>query len=115
MNIKLFYDKECPFCNYYANYVKLKENHDLKILNARTKTKSINELKNKGFDINDGFIIIVDDKDIYQGSDAIIFLNKISEKKIYFFDNLFFKNIIYPILKVIRKLTLKLLNKKQHL
>jgi len=115
MNIKLFYDKECPFCNSYANYVELKENHDLEILNARTELKSINELKVKGFDINDGFIIVVDEKNIYQGSDAIIFLNKISNKKIYFLDNLFFKKIIYPILKAIRKLTLKLLNKKQHL
>lgn len=45
MNIKLFYDKECPFCNSYANYVELKENHDLEILNARTESKSIDELK----------------------------------------------------------------------
>ncbi len=45
MNIKLFYDKECPFFNSYANYVELKENHDLEILNARTELKSIDELK----------------------------------------------------------------------
>lgn len=112
MNIKLFYDKECPFCNSYANYVKLKENHHLELFNARDKVDSISHLRKKGFDINDGFIIVVDDNKIYQGSDAIIFLNKISKKTLYFPNNQFYKKIVYPIVKFIRKLVLILLNRQ---
>lgn len=109
MKIELFYDKECPFCNAYANYIKLKENHQLTLTNARTA--SLELFKNKGYDINNGFIIIVDDKDIYQGSEAIIYLNKLSLRKVYFKDNFLFKNYLYPFIKFLRIIFLKILNK----
>lgn len=110
--IELFYDKECPFCNSYANYIKLKETHTLILTNAREASNHLKTLKSKGFDINEGFIIIVDDKDIYQGSDAILFLNKISKKKIFYKDNLFFRKILYALIKKIRKFILFISLKK---
>jgi len=115
MKIKLFYDKECPFCNSYANYVKLKEKHELNILNARDNIKDIKQLKNRGFNINDGFIIIVEESKVYQGADAIIFLNHISSKKVYFPDNKFFKGFVYSFIKIIRKIVLKVLGKQSTL
>ena len=113
MKIELFYDKDCPFCNSYAKYIKLKQIHELIILNAREELSTINEFRNIGFDINDGFIIRVDNKKIYQGSDAIIYLNTISSKKIYFPNNFFFRKIIYTFVKEIRKVLLFLL-KRNH-
>ena len=115
MKIKLFYDKECPFCNSYANYIKLKENHELYILNARENMEQIKQLKNRGFNINDGFIIIVEEKRVYQGADAILFLNDISSKKVYFPDNKFFKGFVYSFIKVIRKILLKVLGRESNL
>ena len=112
MKIELFYDKECPFCNSYANYIKIKEDHELILNNARDFKDDIELLRSKGFDINNGFIVKVDDTDIYQGVDAIVFLNKLAKKAIYFPDNLFFRNIIYPLIKTIRKILLYLLGKK---
>lgn len=64
-----------------------------------------------GFDINDGFIVKVDDTKVYQGVDAIVFLNKLAQKTIYFPDNIFFRYIIYPFIKFFRKLLLYVLNK----
>jgi len=52
MKIELFYDKDCPFCNFYANYLKLKETHELILLNVRECKTQIDEFKTKGFDIN---------------------------------------------------------------
>ncbi len=115
MKIKLFYDKECPFCSSYANYIKLKENHELSILNARENSKDIKKLRNRGFDINDGFIIILGEGKIYQGAGAIIFLNKISSKKVYFPNNKFFKSFIYSFIRVIRKIVLKVLGRQSNL
>lgn len=109
MKIELFYDKECPFCNAYAKYIKLKENNELILTNARISSTQI--LKDRGFDINDGFIIIVDNKDIYQGSEAIIYLNKLSSKKVYFKDNFLFKKIFYSLIKLLRVVFLKILGK----
>ncbi|XOB63531.1 DCC1-like thiol-disulfide oxidoreductase family protein [Campylobacterota bacterium DY0563] len=111
MKIELYYDKECPFCKYYANYIKLKQNHNLILINARDSKKTIDEFTKHGYDINDGFIIRVDGKKLYQGSDAIIYLNKISKKKIYFKNNKFFKNFIYPSAKLLRKTILTLIGK----
>lgn len=106
MKIELFYDKDCPFCNFYANYLKLKEKHELILFNVRECETQIDEFKTKGFDINDGYIIRVNDKNIYQGMDAIIFLNNLTEKKVYFPDNYFFRNIVYPLIKQFRKFIL---------
>lgn len=115
MKIELFYDKDCPFCNKYANYVKLKEKHELLLKNAREFNKEIRELKTLGFDINDGFIIKVDENKIYQGVDAIVFLNKLVKKKFYFPDNCFFRSIVYPFIKLLRRVVLIILRKKYHL
>ena len=115
MKIKLFYDKECPFCNSYANYIKVKENYDLNLLNAREYSEELKQLKNKDFNINDGFIIIVDDYRVYQGADAIVFLNQISSKKVYFPNNKFFKGFVYSFIKFIRKIVLKVLGKESNL
>lgn len=112
MKIELFYDKECPFCNSYAKYLKLKENHTLILFNARDSKKHLDFFRAKGFDINNGFIIRVDEKMIYQGADAIVFLNKLAKKRFYFPDNLFFRNIIYPFFKLLRKIVLFVLRKR---
>lgn len=112
MKIELFYDKECPFCNSYAKYLKLKENHTLILFNARDSKKYLDFFRAKGFDINDGFIIRVDEKSIYQGVDAIVLLNDLAQKKIYFPDNLFFRDIIYPIIKLFRMFILFISFKK---
>ncbi len=109
--IELYYDKECPFCNSYANYIKLKKSYELKLFNARESNKDILKFKALGFDINNGYIIKVNHKNIYQGADAIIFLNSLSQKKVFFYDNYFFRNIMYPTIKSIRKLILFFLNK----
>lgn len=113
MKIELYYDKECPFCKFYANYIELKKRHKLLLLNARDEKEQIEKLKSKGFDINNGFIIIVNDFMIFQGADAIYFINRISKKKFYFPNNLFFKNIIYLLIKVLRKILLFILRRNQ--
>ncbi|MDC7243478.1 MAG: DCC1-like thiol-disulfide oxidoreductase family protein [Sphaerochaetaceae bacterium] len=108
MKIELFYDKECPFCNSYANYVKLKQKHTLILQNAREAKDKLNKYP---LDINDGFIIVVDDKKVLQGVDAIVFLNKIARKKIFFPENSFFRYFVYPTIKFFRKIFLLILKK----
>lgn len=112
MKIELFYDKDCPFCKSYANYIKLKKSHELVLFNARQELEKIEEFKTLGFDINNGFIIRVEKNKIYQGVYAIEFLNDLAENKIFFPNNYFFRNIIYPIIKQFRKFIL-IISKKR--
>jgi len=106
MKIELFYDKSCPFCKTYANYIELKEAHELELFNARECKDQIDAFKEKGFDINEAYLIRVNNKDIYQGLDAIVFLNSLAKKKVYFPDNYFFRRIVFPLIKQVRKAVL---------
>lgn len=115
--IKLYYDKECPFCNEYSKYVELRKVYDIEIINAREALDKVKDYKDKGFDINNGMIIEFEDN-IFQGSDAIKIIDKYIIKKgiIDRFLSVFihfpgFKSIIYPIVKIIRLIVLKLLGR----
>lgn len=111
MEIKVYYDKECPFCNIYANFLQLKKAHNLQLINARGDLEDIKSLKKRGFDINNGFIVVADNNKIFQGQNAILYLNILTKRKIPFLDNFIFKNIIYPFIKLLRKIALLLKGK----
>jgi len=110
--IVIYYDKDCPFCKNYINFLKLKDNYELVLKNAREEK---NEIK---LNINDGFIVIFKDK-FYQGSKALKFLNNIVSKgtilgKLHFFfkyDNIFSK-FLYKVIFSLRKVLLFLIGKK---
>lgn len=114
--IIIFYDEECPFCKNYTNFLKLKKNFDLKLIDAR---KNKIELENicKNLDINEGFIVVYKD-DCFQGAKALEFLNSAVDKttilgKLHFFfayDNTFSK-LLYKILFILRKFILFILRK----
>jgi len=115
--IKLYYDKECPFCNEYSKYIELRKVYDIEIINAREELEKLNDFKNKGFDINNGMIIEYEGN-IFQGSDAIKIIDKYILKKgaidifLSFIINLpGFKQIIYPLVKVLRIIILKSLGR----
>jgi|TARA_R110002050_G_scaffold167325_2_gene298001 predicted DCC family thiol-disulfide oxidoreductase YuxK len=113
-SVNLYFDKECPFCNYYANYNLVKTNHNLNLYNAREYPQKIKLLREKGFDINNGIIIEVDEK-IFQGSNAVKQLNKLSTKEVKVLNTKFFSVFLYPIIKSIRKVVLFILNKNPHI
>ena len=116
--IKLYYDEDCPFCNEYSKYVELRQTYDIEIINARGALDKLKDFKNKGFDINKGMIIEYEDN-IFQGSDAIKIIDKYIVKK-GIIDRLLsvfihfpgFKSIIYPLVKIIRLIVLRLLGRK---
>ena len=112
MKVEVFYDKECPFCRKYAQFIKLKEKNELILINARENIKKVDDLRNKGFDINEGFVIRVDSNNLYQGADAIVFLNNLSKNKILFANTFLFKFIIYPLIKFLRIMVLFILMKE---
>ena len=118
MNIKIYYDKECPFCNKYTKIININKKHNLNILNARENKEEIENLRKKNFDINNGIIVQVEDFILYQGVEAIKFLDRLEEnknlfKRFYSFiiNRDIFKKFLYPIIKYIRVLILKIVGK----
>ena len=92
------YDGECPFCNHFAELLELKSKvNNISILDARKNPKLVKELFNKGFDIDQGAVLLTEDK-IFHGHEAI---------------NTVCNNIISPSSKLLKILTMTFKSSKR--
>ena len=65
------YDGECPFCNHFAELLEIKSKiNNIKILDGRKNLGIIKSLLEKGYDLDQGAILLKDD-DIFHGAKAI--------------------------------------------
>ena len=118
--LTLYYDKQCPFCSKYAKLLKLKENFEINLKDARENLDEISVLC-KNLDINDGFIVIYKN-DCFQGAKALEFLNRAVDKttilgKLHFFfayENIFSK-FLYKSFFIFRKIALFILRKDSNI
>ena len=118
--ITLYYDNQCPFCSKYAKLLKLKENFEINLKDARENIDEISVLC-KNLDINDGFIVLYKN-DCFQGAKALEFLNRAVDKttilgKLHFFfayENIFSK-FLYKTLFILRKIALFILRKDSNI
>tara|TARA_B100000214_G_C23680302_1_gene496079 strand:- start:143 stop:526 length:384 start_codon:yes stop_codon:yes gene_type:complete len=70
-NLTFVYDGECPFCNHFAELLELKSKvNNISILDARKSPELVKELLNKGYNIDQGAILLNEDK-IFHGHEAI--------------------------------------------
>ena len=110
-SIILYYDEICPFCNNYAQVLKLKEQFKIELKDINISTDEIASLS-KNINIEDGFIVVYKNT-YYQGARALQFLDSVVEKKTFLgklhflfkYDN-FFSNTLYKILLTLRKVSL---------
>ena len=66
----LLYDGECPACRSYVAIARLRQLWpDLRILDARKEPDLVAELRAKGLEINDGFVLSLGGT-LYFGPDA---------------------------------------------
>lgn len=121
--ITLYYDGDCPFCTEYSKYVKLKQRYDIIILDARTELDKIRYFNSKGFNINNGMILEIENNNaIYQGDSAILEIDRLLEHTT-FLDKLrtavthipYLMRLAYPIIKWFRYLTLKAMGKNPNI
>ena len=122
MKLELYYDYECPFCKEYSKYVVLKKKYDVSLFNARENIQQIKKLKEKGFDINTGMILVVDEDEMYHGADAarkldaILYKQNLLDKFLSFIVRLpGFKLMIYPSIKLLRNIVLRLAGKNPNI
>ena len=70
-NYTFIYDGKCPFCNHFAELLEIKSKiTNIKIVDGRKNLTLIESLFEKGYDIDKGAILLKD-KDIFHGADAI--------------------------------------------
>ena len=116
--ILLVYDKECPACNYYCRFAKIRESvGQLKLVNAREPGKTMTDITAAGLDIDQGMVLVVG-SEMYYGSDAIHRLSMLSSRSGVFnrlsyhvFRSRRASGIFYPVLRACRNFLLKNLGK----
>lgn len=116
--VLLVYDKECPACDFYCNIVNIRESvGELVLVDARESSEVMNEITERGLDIDQGMVLKIDDS-LYYGSDAIHMLTLIGTKSgvfnrlnYIFFGSKTLSRIAYPVFKFFRNLLLKMLGK----
>ena len=110
------YDGECPFCNKFAELIELQSGlSNISILNGRDNISIIRDLLKKGFDLNDGAILLKGDE-VMHGAKAINFIcSKISNPSdalLKIISDTFRSNkrtdLIFPLLLIARRISLKL-------
>jgi predicted DCC family thiol-disulfide oxidoreductase YuxK len=118
--ILLVYDRECPACNVYCQVVKIRESvGNLRIVDARENSEVLHEITAAGLDIDQGVVLKMGDQ-LYYGSDAIHTLALIGSRSgvlnrinYWVFKSKKISSILYPFLRFLRNLLLKILGKSK--
>lgn len=67
--IRILYDGQCPVCSAYARFTRLRQRHDVTLVDAREARGLVRDLRGRGVDIDDGLVVLVDGE-IHQGEEA---------------------------------------------
>lgn len=118
--IRIVYDKECPACHAYCRLAKANAGpEEVVLIDARDKSDLMEEITNRGLDIDEGMVVAVGGE-LHYGADAIHILARVQQEKTLFnhANRLLFKKariarLLYPLLRAVRNFLLKLLGVKR--
>ncbi|WP_428116222.1 DCC1-like thiol-disulfide oxidoreductase family protein [Candidatus Poriferisodalis sp.] len=114
-HVWLVYDGECPMCNNYAQYLRLKQSvEEFVLVDARQGGPIVDEVRQLPHDLNDGMVVRIGSR-YFVGHEALHVLALLSEDRGAFnkFNRLAFSSplvsrVTYPMLKFGRWVLLKL-------
>jgi predicted DCC family thiol-disulfide oxidoreductase YuxK len=114
----LVYDWECPACNLYCHQLCIRESGgQFSLINARENPEVMKQITARGFDIDQGMILKMNNQ-FYYGAEAIHKLALIASPStlfnwlnIWIFRSRLRARLLYPILRACRNFLLKLLRR----
>jgi len=114
----LIYDGECPFCANYIRLLRIREQLELKLVNARNGGEVVALVVSKGYDLDEGFVLHIADR-YYHGDECMHILALLSTPSNWFnrmnktiFSRPRLARLLYPVLRTVRNTTLKLMGRK---
>jgi predicted DCC family thiol-disulfide oxidoreductase YuxK len=115
-HIRLIYDEQCPLCDAYCRRVRIRESvGELQLVDARADQAALAEVTQRGFDIDQGIVLQVNDV-WYYGPDAIHALCLMSGStgifnriNYWLFSSPVRARLFYPPLRACRNLVLRVL------
>jgi predicted DCC family thiol-disulfide oxidoreductase YuxK len=114
----VIYDGACPFC---VNYVALMNLRDavgtVNLIDARSETPAVRAVVRQGYDLNEGMAVVFGGA-VYHGKDAVTFIASLTNSRSWagrllskLLRNPTIAAMLYPIMKLGRRITLKALRK----
>jgi predicted DCC family thiol-disulfide oxidoreductase YuxK len=107
--LRIVYDGDCPFCSRYVRLVRLRENFDVELIDARMQPETA---RRYSLDLNEGMIADVDG-DVHHGSDAVWMLSLLSSDSgtmnrilAWLFSSRTVARLLYPFMRLGRRLAL---------
>ena len=114
--VSIVYDGDCPFCRSYVTLMKLRTAFGkVELIDARAGGEMVLRLTQQGYDLNQGMAVIYAGQ-VYHGKDVVIIISAMTGKLSWAGELLaaVLRNkrraaMIYPVMKLGRKITLKIL------
>ena len=106
--LHVVYDGDCPFCSSYVSLLRLREQYDVHLVDARKEPEFAARY---GLDLNEGMIADLDG-DVHHGARAVSLLSRLSGTM----SPLRFEwiaSLVYPLLRFGRNAALKVLGRSQ--
>lgn len=114
----IVYDGDCPFCARYVALLRIREALDgVSLVNARDAGPLVQQLSYRGVDLDEGMALVLSGQ-VYHGAQCMTRLAMLSTSSAFFnrVNAILFRSppvsrLVYPILKLGRNLTLKVLKR----
>lgn len=114
--VRVIYDGACPFCSRYVRLVRLREQFDVELVDARRDPERAGAY---GLDLNEGMIVDIDGI-THHGDAAVWILSTISNRVgilnrmlAALFSSPRSAKLLYPIMRLGRRATLRTLGRKE--
>ena len=116
----LIYDGECPFCNAYVSYLRVRDSIGiLHLVNARDGGAIVEEIHRANIDLDEGMVLKFGNR-FYHGADCIHMLACLSSPSTLFnrvnaaiFQSRSLSFLLYPILRAGRNFVLRILGRRE--
>lgn len=110
-HVRVLYDGDCPFCSAYARLARLRQRHDVELVDAREADELVGDLRRRGYDVDEGMIVLVDGE-IHHGDDAAAFLELEARSRLL--PSSGWIRSLYPWVYRLRSLALRILGRDPH-
>jgi len=111
-HVRIVYDGDCPFCSSYARLARLRQRHDVELVNAREAPGLVRELRDRGVDPDEGMVVLLDGE-IHHGDEAAAFLELEARGRLI--PSAGWIRRLYPWVFRLRGLALRLLGRDPHI
>lgn len=116
MSIEIYYDGACPFCDGYARKLNLQRQVGrVDLIDLRSQDPRVAQVMNSGVDPNRGMVVRFGQRQ-YHGAEAVHILSVLSEgggPLARLMRSPRRAMIIYPVLRALRHVALRLLGRRQ--